>query len=87
MDKIKNLFLEKIRPSVFWDCDMQKLDFDKDINFIISRILMRGIDSEIHLVEDTFSLEKIVDAVEYSYEADDRCKKYYKMLKKLRHEH
>ena len=39
-----------IRPVVFWDIDMSKLDWTRDKVFIIKRVNERGNDSEIKLV-------------------------------------
>ena len=82
---MKNTFLDKkfkenIHPRVFWDCNFEELDIKKDKIFIIGRVLMRGTDKEIHLIEDNFSLKEIKEAVEKSTEVDDVCVNYYRKL-------
>ncbi|MDO5606868.1 MAG: hypothetical protein Q4G08_00280 [Capnocytophaga sp.] len=82
----KTSFLKNIDKCVFWDCDIETLDFSKSQAFIISRTLMRGTEREIGVVEKLFSLEEIIDAVERSPEADNKCKNYYKTLQRLRND-
>lgn len=78
----KNEILSKVSKHIFWDCDMQTLDFEKEKSFIISRILMRGTDREIRLIENMFSLKEIVQAVKNSFEADAKCINFYETLYK-----
>jgi len=46
----------KIRPAVFWDVDMNKLDWQKNKSFIISRVMERGSESEKDKVRDYYAL-------------------------------
>ena len=39
--------LTRIRPGLFWDCDMNKLDWQKNSKAVILRIFERGDDDEI----------------------------------------
>lgn len=73
-------FQKNIHPRVFWDCSFQKLDLEKNKYFIISRVLMRGTDEEIHFIEKNFSMKEILEAVENSPETDDRCINYYRKI-------
>ncbi len=74
-------FLKNVHKRVFWDCVQEELDLEKDINFIITRVLMRGIDSEIRFIESQFTTDEILYAVNNCPEADKICRNFYKSRK------
>lgn len=55
----KNPLIHKIRKSLFWDTDINKLDLANHKNFIITRILERGNEEEISELINIYSIEKI----------------------------
>ena len=82
----KKYFFENVDRCVFWDLNPESLDFEKDLSFIISRTLMRGTAKEISFIEKNFPLSRIVQAVEKSPEANEKCKNYYTALLRLYNE-
>ncbi|MBW8245186.1 hypothetical protein K1F50_20450 [Muricauda oceani] len=42
---------DHLNPATFWDVDINLLDAEKDRDFIIVRVLERGTDPEIGLIE------------------------------------
>lgn len=41
--------LNRLEPGTFWDCKIEELDAEKDLNFIVFRILKRGSEIEFNL--------------------------------------
>ena len=52
--------LENLSDRLFWDVDPKSLDWDKDISFIISRVIERGTLEEWRTIEKRYGLNKIV---------------------------
>lgn len=54
----------KLRPVLFWDTDIAKLDWQKNKRFIIQRILERGSKSEISALIKFYGLSVIKEELE-----------------------
>lgn len=48
-----------LRPSLFWDVDFAKIEWQKNYRFVIERILERGTFEEWQTIKEVYGLEKI----------------------------
>ncbi|MDO8951760.1 MAG: hypothetical protein Q7U86_03990 [Draconibacterium sp.] len=51
--------LSKIRPVVFWDTDISRIDWRKNQSVIIKRIFERGNEQEINEIIDFYGKDKV----------------------------
>ena len=49
--------LNKLRPILFWDTDISKMDWAKQKNAIIKRVFERGNIEEKQLISEFYSVE------------------------------
>ena len=67
MNPHKNMSnIPHIRPVVFWDTNLEKLDWEKYREFIIKRILERGSAQEIRDMKAYYGIEDEKDEKEDS---------------------
>ena len=62
--------LSKLRKTLFWDTDMQRIDWDKQSKAVIRRIFERGNESEKKEIEKFYGSERVAAAIR----EDDRAK-------------
>lgn len=71
----------KLRKSLFWDTDYERLDWDKHAKYIIERVLHRGTWQEFKDMLAYYGREKITEVVKRLRYIDDRvmhfCKVYF----------
>ncbi len=53
----------KLRPSLFWDTEVKKMDLRKHQKFIIERTLMRGMKAEFDSVLKFYGWETVKETV------------------------
>ncbi|MBU1176961.1 MAG: hypothetical protein ABIG88_02165 [Patescibacteria group bacterium] len=53
----------KINKQLFWDVDFKKLDYKKDADFIISRVLFYGDVGDYKLIEKKYGKKKIKEII------------------------
>ncbi len=70
--------LSKLRKTLFWDTDIQRIDLDKQFKAIIRRVFERGSDAEKQEMEKFYGYEKVVAAIR----EDDRAKPALHKVKK-----
>lgn len=58
--------LTLLRKSLFWDTDIEKLDWQKQYKAIIKRVFERGDDQEKQLILDFYGKEKIKEVTGHS---------------------
>ncbi len=75
----------KLSKTLFWDTDINKLDYEKHARHIIERVLMRGMLSDWFEIKKYYGLERIkketlkiryLDKVTLNF-----CSKYFKIPK------
>jgi len=49
----------KVNRQLFWDVDFKKLDYKKDADFIIARVLIYGDVSDYKLIKKKYGIKKI----------------------------
>ncbi|HBU79146.1 MAG TPA: hypothetical protein DEF18_13680 [Muricauda sp.] len=69
-----------LNPTTFWDVDPNLLDTEKDKDFIIARVLERGTDPEIGLIESTYLQREIISALEKTKEVSKKTLNFYKTI-------
>ncbi len=74
-------FFNTITKGVFWDCNLAEFSLKENKNFLIGRVLMRGLDKDIEYIHSLFTLDEIIEATENCKECDDKCRNYYRVLK------
>lgn len=58
--------IPQISQSTFWDIDYNDLNFDKQYDFIISRVFDRGTLEEVIQILKYYGVKKVVDAIEHT---------------------
>ena len=53
----------ELRPSLFWDTDIQQMDLQRHKKFIIERTLMRGMKEEFDMVLNFYGWETVKETV------------------------
>ncbi|MFN0216671.1 MAG: DUF6922 domain-containing protein [Saprospiraceae bacterium] len=53
----------ELRPSLFWDTDLSKMDLQKHRKFIIERTLMRGMKEEFDLILKFYGWDTVKESV------------------------
>ncbi len=61
-----------LRPSLFWDIDVTKLDAQRHRQFIIERTLMRGMKEEFDLVLQFYGRDAVREAALAARYLDER---------------
>lgn len=68
---------------LFWDAAIEKIDIEKHKNYIIERVLSRGLLSDFYFVLQLYTSEEIVTAVKKSKVLDKKtvnfCSHYFKI--------
>jgi len=54
---------ETIDNKIFWDISPEKLDWQKNAQFIIERVLTRGFTNDVRSIFKTYTKEQLTDAV------------------------
>jgi hypothetical protein len=63
---------ESIDNRIFWDINPEKLDWQKNAQFIIERILARGFTNDVRLMFKVYTTEQITEAVVKSRTLDKK---------------
>lgn len=72
-----NTFLSGFSNSLFWDVNPEKLDAEKDAQFIIGRVLDFGDLNEWKLLKRLYEEKKIVDAAKQHIFSDPRSANFW----------
>lgn len=62
--------LPKSLQSYFWDVAFETIDVEKDVHFIIKRVLDRGTTTDIRWLLKTYSADKIRDVLTSTKDLD-----------------
>jgi hypothetical protein len=54
---------ESLDKRIFWDINPQKLDWQKNRQFIVERVLTRGFTEDVRAIFKMYSKEQLKDAV------------------------
>jgi hypothetical protein len=77
------------QKNLFWDVEMEKMDLEKNKNFIIERVLVRGGMSDVKKIFSIYGEDKIVAAIKESRNLDkvthNFCAGYFNIPKNLMH--
>jgi uncharacterized protein DUF6922 len=69
--------------NLFWDTPVEKIDIQKHKNYIIERVLSRGLLQDFYFLLQLYTLEEIVSAVKKSKTLDKKtinfCSHYFKI--------
>ncbi|HEY8660076.1 MAG TPA: hypothetical protein VIL78_13670 [Hanamia sp.] len=91
----KNILAKKIGKGefpfsqyLFWDTPVEKIDIEKHKNYIIERVLSRGLLADFYFLLQLYTTEEITIAVKNSRTLDKKtinfCSQYFKIpLKEL----
>ena len=75
--------------NLFWDTAIEKIDTEKHKNYIIERVLSRGLLPDFYFLLRLYSSEEIISAVKKSKVLDKKtvnfCSHYFKIPKKELH--
>ncbi|MDQ2863713.1 MAG: hypothetical protein M3R50_08740 [Bacteroidota bacterium] len=74
---------------LFWDTPIEKIDVEKHKNYIIERVLSRGLLTDFYFLLQLYSTEDIINAVKKSKALDKKtvgfCNHYFKIPIKEMH--
>lgn len=72
--------IDFINKRVFWDVDPNELDWETHKDFIISRTLEKGNDTEINYIENRFTKKEIIDALTAFRGVSKKTLNYYNTI-------
>jgi hypothetical protein len=86
----ENILLKKIDKSsflfsqyLFWDTPIEKIDIEKHKNYIIERVLSRGLLTDFYFLLQLYTSEEITSAVKKSKTLDKKtlnfCSHFFKI--------
>lgn len=86
----ENILLKKIdknsfpfSQNLFWDTSIEKIDIQKHKNYIVERVLSRGLLQDFYFLLQLYSLEEIKSAIRKSKTLDKKtinfCSHYFKI--------
>lgn len=68
---------ELVLKSLFWDIDVEKVDFNKNRKFIIERILKYGLPEQVAWLLDNYTEKYIIEVVKISKNIDKKTANYW----------
>lgn len=71
-----------ISKSLLWEYNIDKFDFNKSYKIVIERILERGTMEEWKEMYNYYSIQKILETIEWSSQLQERDKKFSKFFLK-----
>ncbi len=74
---------EAFHQSLFWDVDPEKLDWERNKQFIMERVFTRGVTQDVRRVFATYSDEEIKAAVLKSRTFDKKTANYFSVKYKI----
>jgi hypothetical protein len=63
---------ESIDNRIFWDINPEKLDWQKNAQFIIERVLTRGFTKDVRLIFKIYSKQELKEAIIKSKSLDKK---------------
>ena len=67
----------QLTPTLFWDCDVQQIDLEKNARFVIERVLAYGKVQDFDWLKKTYGLEKIKEVLLYNRTLDKRSQNFW----------
>jgi len=64
-------FINKISPHVFWDVEINQIDYEKNAVFIIQRVVQYGLLKDWQLIKSVFGIENLKTYVVQIPQLDD----------------
>ncbi len=74
---------ENFRKTLFWETDLKFLDYKKDADFIISRVLDFGNLKEWKLVKEIYGLKRIKKIAKKHIFFDPKSANFYSLILKI----
>jgi hypothetical protein len=65
---------------IFWDCDISKIDYDRDKAFVIERVLVWGNENDEKELFKYYDLRNIRKAARHSINLNDRTISYLNVI-------
>ncbi|MBL4651508.1 MAG: hypothetical protein JKY53_01400 [Flavobacteriales bacterium] len=70
----------KVRKSIFWDTDFEKLSIELDMDFVIHRVLTRGNIEEFKFIFKTYTKQQVINAISGRNNVDGKTINFLKNL-------
>lgn len=71
---------EAFDKSLFWDTDPEKLDWERSMQYIIERVLQRGLTKEVNTVFSRYTKDQIKSSVLKSCSFDSKTANYLSII-------
>ncbi|MBL7732071.1 MAG: hypothetical protein JNM88_12895 [Chitinophagaceae bacterium] len=71
---------EAFDKSLFWDTDPEKLDWERSMQYIIERVLQRGLTKEVNTVFSRYTKDQIKSSVLKSRSFDSKTANYLSII-------
>jgi hypothetical protein len=83
IERINNKIVFPFNQNLFWDYPIKNIDLEKNKNFIIERVLSRGLLQDFYYLIQIYTAEIICNAVSNSKSLDKKtinfCSHYFKI--------
>jgi hypothetical protein len=70
--KVKSLDINTLSPHLFWDVDRSQVDVNKNLSFLVARVLQYGRIDDWRIIYRNVGLERITEVAKEIKGLDDR---------------
>ena len=86
MRKSKNEYIKMLHPRIFWDLNIDKLDYNHDKQIIIERIAVHGTENDERIMNKLYRIETIEKCLVNSSNLSEKVIRYYAFALKIKEE-
>ena len=86
MKKSKNEYIKRLNPRIFWDLNIEKLDYIQDKQIIIERIAVHGTENDERIMNNLYQPETIEKCLINSNNLNEKVVRYYAFALKIKEE-
>ena len=69
----KDYQISDLSPHLFWDVDVQQLDWEKNLHFLIQRVLEYGVDRDWQILKQKFTIAQLAQISTELRTLDDKA--------------
>lgn len=72
--------LNKLNKNLFWDINFKELDYKKNVDFIIERVLNFGDEKDFYILKKNYSLKKIKNIAKKSNYSNKKTINFWSLI-------